>query len=197
LDELYEFAWVTVDDEAVTQLPASPRLDSAGFSAKEKMALTRQLKPTAWLELMLFDLKDLPIFEYEIREDNFIPFENASPGQQATALLSIPLLQDGPPLLIDQPEDDLNMKIINEIVETLWQAKTHRQMIFVSHNANLVVNGDAELVVCCDYRTTATESGGQVKLSGAIDMPEINKEIAEVMEGGVEAFKLRYQKYGF
>jgi type III restriction enzyme len=197
LDELLEFAWATVDDEAVAQLPASPRLDAAGFTQKEKIALARQLKPAAWLDLMLFDLKDLPVFEYEIRENDFIPFDNASPGQQATALLSILLLQDGPPLLIDQPEDDLNMKIINEIVETLWQAKTHRQVIFVSHNANLVVNGDAELVVCCDYRTTATESGGQIKLSGAIDMPEINKEIAEVMEGGVEAFKLRHQKYGF
>jgi chromosome segregation protein len=107
------------------------------------------------------------------------------------------LLQDGPPLLIDQPEDDLNMKIINEIVEALWQAKTHRQVIFASHNANLVVNGDAEFVICCDYRTTATESGGQIKFLGAIDVPEINHEIAEVMEGGVEAFKLRYPKYGF
>jgi chromosome segregation protein len=197
LDELHEFAWVTVDDEAVTQLPSAPRLDTAGFSPKEKMALARQLKPAEWLDLLLFDLKDLPVFEYKIREDDFIPFENASPGQQATALLSILLLQDGPPLLIDQPEDDLNMKIINEIVETLWQAKTHRQVIFVSHNANLVVNGDAELIVCCDYRTTATESGGQIKLVGAIDIPEINREITEVMEGGVEAFKLRYQKYGF
>jgi type III restriction enzyme len=142
LDELLEFAWATVDDEAVAQLPASPRLDAAGFTQKEKIALARQLKPAAWLDLMLFDLKDLPVFEYEIRENDFIPFDNASPGQQATALLSILLLQDGPPLLIDQPEDDLNMKIINEIVETLWQAKTHRQVIFVSHNANLVVNGD-------------------------------------------------------
>ncbi|HEV3059464.1 MAG TPA: AAA family ATPase, partial [Vicinamibacterales bacterium] len=138
-----------------------------------------------------------PVFEYQVRTDDFLPFENASPGQQATALLSILLLQDGPPLLIDQPEDDLNMKIINEIVETLWQAKTHRQVIFASHNANLVVNGDAEFVICCDYRTTATESGGQIKFLGAIDVPEINHEIAEVMEGGVEAFKLRYQKYGF
>jgi type III restriction enzyme len=60
-----------------------------------------------------------------------------------------------------------------------------------------VVNGDAELIICCDYRTTATESGGQIKLTGAIDVPEINHEITEVMEGGVEAFKLRYQKYGF
>ena len=164
---------------------------------KEKIALARQIKPSAWLALLLFDLKDLPVFEYQVRIDDFLPFENASPGQQATALLSILLLQDGPPLIIDQPEDDLDMKIINEIVETLWQAKTHRQVIFTSHNANLVVNGDAEFVICCDYRTTATESGGQIKFTGAIDVPEINREIAEVMEGGVEAFKLRHQKYGF
>ena len=135
------------------------------------------------MDLLLFDLRDLPVFEYQIRENDFLPFENASPGQQATALLSILLLQDGPPLIIDQPEDDLNMKIINEIVETLWNAKTHRQVIFASHNANLVVNGDAELIICYDYRTTATESGGQIKFSGAIDVPEINGEIAEVMEG--------------
>ena len=76
------------------------------------------------------------------------------------------------------------------------KAKTHRQIIFTSHNANLVVNGDAEYIMCCDYRTTATESGGQIKCTGAIDVPEINREIADVMEGGVEAFKLRYQKYG-
>jgi type III restriction enzyme len=85
----------------------------------------------------------------------------------------------------DQPEDDLNMKIINDIVETLWQAKTHRQVMFASHNANLVVNGDAEFIICCDYRTTATKLGGQIKCMGAIDVPEINREIAEVMEGGI------------
>jgi type III restriction enzyme len=197
LDELQALAWMRVEDEASAQLPPAPRLDSAGFLQREKVALAKQLQPQTWLDLLLFDLKDLPVFEYQVRDDDFLPFENASPGQQATALLSILLLQDGPPLLIDQPEDDLNMKIINDIVETLWQAKTHRQVLFASHNANLVVNGDAEFVICCDYRTTATESGGQIKFMGAIDMPEINHEIAEVMEGGVEAFKLRYQKYGF
>jgi type III restriction enzyme len=196
LDELQSLAWVRVEDEATTQLPGTPRLDNAGFTAKEKLALARQIQPAAWLELLLFDLKDLPVFQYQVRADDFLPFEHASPGQQATALLSILLLQDGPPLLIDQPEDDLNMKVINEIVETLWQAKAHRQVIFASHNANLVVNGDAEYIMCCDYRTTATESGGQVKCTGAIDVPDINREIADVMEGGLEAFKLRYQKYG-
>ena len=177
-------------------MPVAPRLDNAGFTPKEKLALARQIQPPAWLDLLLFDLKDLPVFQYQVHADDFLPFENASPGQQATALLSILLLQEGPPLIIDQPEDDLNMKIINEIVETLWQAKTHRQVIFASHNANLVVNSDAEYIICCDYRTTATESGGQIKCTGAIDVPDINREIADVMEGGVEAFKLRYQKYG-
>lgn len=197
LDELLELAWLRVEDEAVTSLPSVPRLDNAGWTHKEKLALAKQMQPTAWIELLLFDLKDLPKFEYQARADDYLPFENASPGQQATALLSILLLQDGPPLLIDQPEDDLNMKVINEIVETLWQAKNHRQVIFSSHNANLVVNGDAELVISCDYRTSGAESGGIVKLTGAIDVPAINREIAEVMEGGVDAFKLRYQKYGF
>jgi chromosome segregation protein len=197
LDEPQELAWMQVEDEAMVQLPASTRLDNAGFTMKEKIALARQIQPAAWLDLLLFDLKDLPVFEYQVRADDFLPFENASPGQQATPLLSVLLLEDGPPLIIDQPEDDLNMKVINEIVETLWQAKTHRQVIFTSLNANLVVNGDAEFIICCDYRTTATESGGQIKFTGAIDVPEINHEIAEVMEGGSEAFKLRYQKYGF
>jgi type III restriction enzyme len=197
LDELHAIAGVRVEDESVVALPAVPRLDLAGFTQKEKIALARQLQPSTWIDLLLFDLEDLPVFEYQVRQNDYLPFEKASPGQQATALLSILLLQDGPPLLIDQPEDDLNMKIINDIVATLWQAKSHRQVVFASHNANLVVNGDAELIICCDYRTSATESGGHIKLTGAIDVPAINTEIAEVMEGGVDAFKLRHDKYGF
>jgi len=197
LDELLALAWIKVEDESTTTLPPVPRLDTAGFTVKEKMALTRKLEPTLSLDLLLLDLKDLPVFEYRLRDEDFIAFEDASPGQQATALLSILLLQDGPPLVIDQPEDDLNMKIISEVVETLWRAKAHRQIIFASHNANLVVNGDAELVVSCDYRTTTTESGGKIKMTGAIDVPGIKAEITEVMEGGEDAFKLRQQKYGF
>jgi type III restriction enzyme len=197
LDELFLLVWLSVEDEERVALPATPLLDQAGFTRRERIALTRQMDPSDWLELLLFDLEDVPVFEYEVKRGDFIPFENASPGQQATALLAVLLLQDGPPLLIDQPEDDLNMKIINETVETLWRAKSHRQILFASHNANLVVNGDAELVVCCDYRSIGTESGGHIKAIGAIDMPSINAEIADVMEGGLNAFKLRWQKYGF
>lgn len=197
LDELFQLVWLPIEDEDRAMLPATPLLDQAGFSRKERLALIDQLEPSDWLELLLFNLEDVPYFDYEVKPGDFIPFESASPGQQATALLAVLLLQDGPPLLVDQPEDDLNMKIISETVATLWSAKSHRQIIFASHNANLVVNGDAELVVCCDYRSAGTESGGRIKATGAIDVRAINTEIADVMEGGVDAFKLRLQKYGF
>jgi hypothetical protein len=84
-----------------------------------------------------------------------------------------------------------------DFLEIASRTTRKRQVIFTSHNANLVVNGDADLIICCDHRTTGTESGGQIKFTGVINVPEINREIAEVMEGGVEAFKLRYHKYGF
>lgn len=99
--------------------------------------------------------------------------------------------------MIDQPEDDLDSQVVLDVVERIWSAKKNRQLIFSSHNANLVVNGDAELVVCCDYRVSGDQSGGKLKLEGAIDMPPVREEITRVMEGGEKAFRLRKEKYGF
>jgi len=61
----------------------------------------------------------------------------------------------------------------------------------------LVVNGDAELVVCYDYVRAGDQTGGQIKTAGAIDNVGIRDEITAVTEGGEEAFKLRMEKYGF
>jgi chromosome segregation protein len=99
--------------------------------------------------------------------------------------------------VIDQPEDDVDSKMSPEIVRQIWNAKSRRQLIFASHNANFVVNGDSELVVCCDYVKAGDQTGGQIKDAGAIDNVEIRKEITIVTEGGERAFKLRMEKYGF
>jgi type III restriction enzyme len=101
------------------------------------------------------------------------------------------------PLIIDQPEEDLDSQIVQDIVSQLWTAKRRRQLIFASHNANLVVNGDAELVVACDYRTVGDQSGGKIGLEGTIDVPMVREEITRVMEGGEKAFRLRKERYGF
>lgn len=126
-----------------------------------------------------------------------IPFSEASAGQQATALLTVLLNQPGTPLIIDQPEDDIDNRAIEDIIKNIWAAKKKRQLIFTSHNANLVVNGDAELVVCCDYREAGSQTRGIIKAEGAIDYKIVRDEITSVMEGGEKAFRLRKDKYGF
>lgn len=195
--ELEALAECDPSDPTTGKVPQAPKFTEAGFTEIEINKICSRVKPETWIDLSLISLSDQPKFEYRTREDQYIPFADASAGQQATALLFTLLNQDGPPLIIDQPEDDLDNQVILKVVEQIWKAKQRRQLLFSSHNANLVVNGDAELVICCDYRAAADQSGGKVKKEGAIDMDTIRAEITTVMEGGHEAFKLRKAKYGF
>jgi chromosome segregation protein len=197
LDELETLAAFDHDQEGSERRPETPALSAAGLNAGDLDRIARKLSTDDWLALSLIDIKSEPIFEYRTRESDYIPFRNASAGQQATALLKTLLNQPGPPLLIDQPEEDLDNPVMQEIVQQLWSAKQKRQIIFVSHNANLVVNGDAELVAWCDYRKAGDQSGGKIAGEGAIDVPEVREAIKRIMEGGAAAFNLRREKYGF
>lgn len=124
-----------------------------------------------------------------------IPFIEASDGQQAGAILNILLKQEMGPLLIDQPEDDLDNMVITHITELIIEAKGNRQIIFASHNANIVVNADSELVLCFEYK--ADTKTGELIARGAIDNQIVNDAIKNIMEGGEKAFELRKEKYGF
>lgn len=163
------------------------------------MRIASGLDEEKWLDLSLAELEFNPVFHYctNITKSEYISFVDASAGQQATALFTALLNQEGAPLIIDQPEDDVDSKLVQEIVARIWTAKTKRQLIFASHNANFVVNGDAELVICCDYRKAGDQTAGQIKLTGAIDNEKIRDEITTITEGGPAAFKLRKEKYGF
>ncbi len=123
-----------------------------------------------------------------------ISFEKASEGQRAAALLFMLLEQSGGPLIIDQPEGDLDNRIITDLTEKLHSAKQKRQIIFASHNANIVVNGSSELVAHIDI---ADNGGRSVACVGAIDKAEICEVITSTMEGGEKAFKDRQDKYGY
>ena len=186
-----------VEPPATATLPQTARLASAGVTDPDRRKMAEKLGVKGWADFAVQELEDVPRFEYKARDGDYINFSDASAGQQATALMFVLLNQDGPPLVIDQPEDDLDNRIIGDVVQEVWLAKTRRQVIFSSHNANLVVNGDAELVICCDYRTAGDQSGGTLKFQGAIDIEDVRDEIASVMEGGREAFTLRREKYGF
>lgn len=182
-----------------TTLPTTPTLTAAGFIASEKNRIVNSLNSSKWLGLSTLDLEFQPKFYYctNQQKGEYIDFAVASAGQQATALLTVLLNEQGAPLIIDQPEDDVDSKLVKDIIEQIWKAKKRRQLVFASHNANFVVNGDAELVVCCDYVKAGDQTGGQIKCAGAIDTKLIKDEITMVTEGGEEAFKLRRDKYGF
>jgi len=200
LSILKEFELLSMHNPETTKsFPKTPILDKCGFTDSEKLRITEKFDRNKWLSLSLVELEFVPSFEYctSKKTDEYISFADASAGQQATALISVLLNQDGAPLIIDQPEDDIDSSAVGEIVERIWEAKQNRQLLFASHNANFVVNGDAELVICCDYVKAGDQTGGTIKTSGAIDIAEIREEITRVTEGGERAFKLRKEKYGF
>ena len=197
LHDLEMLADFKPDEEGAGQRPNTAILVRAGLSASDLDKIAARLSSADWLELSLVEIGSEPVFEYQSRENDYIPFKNASAGQQATALLKTLLNEVGPPLVIDQPEEDLDNPVVSEIVEQLWVAKQKRQIVFASHNANLVVNGDAELVVWCDYRKAGDQSGGKIAGEGAIDVPLVREAIKKIMEGGEAAFKARREKYGF
>lgn len=197
LSELRVLAEMPKESASSAPMPASPELDKAGFTETVKRRIAEYIDVEAWRELAVISLEDKPVFLFKVGDSRDIPFKSASPGQQATALLKVLLSQPGGPLIIDQPEDDLDNEIINKIIEAISLAKEKRQLIFASHNANVVVNGDAELVIPCKYLSTEKRSEGIIQKPGAIEEPDICSTIKVVMEGGEKAFSLRRVKYGF
>lgn len=120
------------------------------------------------------------------------PLSTASAGQKTTAILTIILSQGSIPLLLDQPEDDLDNRLVYElIVDRLNQAKEYRQIIVVTHNANIPVNGDAEYI----YSMNSESKTLSVLHSGTVEDRNIKKEICDVMEGTEYAFDMRSKRY--
>jgi hypothetical protein len=123
-------------------------------------------------------------------EGNFRDLSEGSPGQKTAALLALVLQVGNDPLLLDQPEDDLDNKLIYDlVVRTLKRIKTRRQVIVVTHNANVVVNADAEKVLIMEHAPLP-----KAAVVGSIQNEDIRQSICLIMEGGTEAFEARYQR---
>lgn len=199
LNELKLLAELKISEDKKVEIPETPILTSCDFNEGNKTRIIEVLTPDSWLNIATTEIEFNPEFKYSTNSEmgDVISFSEASAGQQATALLTVLLNQPGTPLIIDQPEDDIDNRAIEDIIKNIWDAKKKRQLIFTSHNANLVVNGDAELVVCCDYRESGNQTRGTIKVEGAIDFKNVRDEITSVMEGGEKAFRLRKDKYGF
>ncbi len=157
------------------------------------------LSPAQIYELEALDLQDRVTLELNVAhagEEKYRELHRLSTGQQCTAILHLLLLDNQDPLIMDQPEDNLdNAFIADRIVQELRSAKTERQFLFATHNANIPVFGDAEWIGVC----SATEDHAEMPLDdqGSIDIPVIRDQVANILEGGKEAFMQRKEKYGF
>lgn len=120
------------------------------------------------------------------------PLENHSLGQRASALILFILTQqDNDLIIIDQPEDDLDNQVIyKEVIRTIKNKKQDMQFIFATHNANIPVLGDSEVVLSTEY-----DNEKITVCAGNIDSPLTQKNIVDIMEGGQEAFEKRKMIY--
>ena len=138
---------------------------------------------------------DLYVLDLRVDQGNYRRLDELSGGQRVSVLLSLLLeTDDERPLVIDQPEDELDNRFLFEtVLPALKRLKGRRQVIVATHNANIVVNGDADMVI----QLEATAHRGHVARAGAIEDPAVRDAIIRTVDGGEEAFRLRRQKYGY
>lgn len=151
-----------------------------------------------WRETRLTRVADFIDIELRRVEDGSsvgtISGKQLSEGQRNTAVLNLLLAQGDGPIVIDQPEDELDSNFIyHDLVPLLRQVKNERQLILSTHNANLPVNGDAELI----YALEARDGHGCVRTQGGLDRADVSKAVLDIMEGSAEAFRRRREKYHF
>ncbi len=150
-----------------------------------------QLSPTTTISLNTMPKGGNPVWQR---------LDELSTGQKATAVLLLLLLDSDAPLIVDQPEDDLDNRFITEgIVPRMREAKQRRQFIFSTHNANIPVLGDAEMILGLSTHNDSGIGYGSIAAEhvGAIDSQPVRELVEEILEGGREAFEIRRRKYGF
>lgn len=145
------------------------------------------------LALEVVEIEDRICIELNVSPGAEVHFKDASDlsrGQKCTALLPLLLARRETPLVIDQPEDNLDNHFIYEtVVESIRRMKPKRQMIFVTHNANIPVLAEADLVVVMG------SDGKKAFVEKAGSLDHCREEIIDLLEGGKEAFELRRQRY--
>jgi len=163
-----------------------------------------QGEPEASMEMEELDLAPTTQIELNVAAEGqpaqWQTLEDLSTGQKATAILLLLLLESDAPLIVDQPEDDLDNRFITEgVVPKMRDEKRRRQFICATHNANIPVLGDAELIVGLAAFGEAEQGKARIPEGhlGSIDARPVRELVEEVLEGGRAAFEMRRLKYGF
>lgn len=141
----------------------------------------------------LLELAEQPVDDRVRIRLNDKPVDELSPGQRSSAMLPLIALAETDPLVIDQPEDNLDNAMVGEtLTRILADLKERRQIIVSTHNPNIVVGGDAEQVIVLD---APGAHRAEVTKTGSIDDEQIIDAVLTIMEGGREAFTARRKRY--
>ena len=175
--------------EQLTDLPAE----------KVKNLADHLLNTKGYEELLLLQYKafpqDRPEIKYNIgdnRKVNFVPLKNLSTGQKCTAMVILSLSEGIMPIIIDQPEDSLDIRAIwEDMCSKLRSGKELRQFILTAHNSSVAVASDTDKFMIM----TASATKGEIVFSGAIDNEDVRSEVIKYLEGGVPTYRLKYLKY--
>ena len=170
-------------------------LSEAGMSAAVQVTFREQLTQMRQRVLAAIRCSDRYLLELRMDDGSHRRLDDLSGGQRVSLLLSLLLeTSDERPLVIDQPEDELdNRFLFHTILPALKRLKGRRQIIVATHNANIVVNGDADQVI----QLEAKANRGRVVCAGAIEESAVRDAIVQTVDGGDDAFRLRRVKYGF
>lgn len=143
-------------------------------------------------QILLWFPEDLVSVRYRPRDgQGYIPVDRGSPGQKTAALLTVILQMGTDPLLLDQPEDDLENKLIRHLaVETLKDIKSQRQLIISTHNANVVVTSAAENILVLEHGDVIPG----IEAEGTLQTLAVKNNVCEILEGGEEAITTRYRR---
>ena len=167
-------------------------IDTSGINQNQAKAVIQALRNEEFLaRLEIVDMPDWPMIELS-DYGNYKTTETLSTGQKCNTILPILLLDSDRPLLIDQPEDNLDNGFVHKtIVESVLAVKNNRQLVFVTHNPNIPVLGDAERILVLESNGKV----GHVRNCGSVD--QCKADIVSLLEGGEDAFKKRKERYSY
>ena len=187
-----EWSWDSLD-EVVEEIRSflAGRDDSWPTRDRRFQAALKRVPPERIDRLALYAPGDGVKVHFKVRGGSWRPLTHGSPGQQTAALLAFVLGLGSEPIILDQPEDDLDNTLIYDLLVTqLRETKLRRQVIVVTHNPNIVVHGDAEFVLSLEAGSGQT----RIRCVGGLQEQKVRDEICRVMEGGSEAFETRYRR---
>lgn len=190
----FDVSEASLSPAAILQALVGGHLDELGMSDQVADTFRGVMNEQRRLELRSLRAPDKYVLELKVSTD-YRQLSELSGGRQLSLLLTL-LLEgsDDSPLVIDQPEDEIDRTYLSTtVLPALRKLKGRRQIILATHDADIVVNGDADQVI----QLEADATRGAVAVAGAIESPEVRSAIIATLDGGEDAFGLRSRKYGF